>query len=131
MTVQGNREFEASDVELYKFLTPHLQRAVQINIELARARLNQIASVATLNRLEQGILFVDLNANVKFANKAAERFFAGRDLRLNKGRLHASSAAETATLHAVIAKCAEREFSISGATLFCWVVRPEDRHFPC
>jgi DNA-binding CsgD family transcriptional regulator/PAS domain-containing protein len=107
VTVQGNRQFEASDVELYKLLTPHLQRAVQINIELARARLNQIASIATLNHLEQGILFVDLNAKIRFANKAAEDFFASRDLRLNKGYLEASSAAETATLHAVIAKCAD------------------------
>jgi DNA-binding CsgD family transcriptional regulator/PAS domain-containing protein len=107
VTVQGGRQFEPSDVELYKLLTPHLQRAVQINIELARARLSQIASVAALNHLEQGILFVDLNANVKFANKAAENFFASRDLRLNKGQLEASSAAETATLHAVIAKCAD------------------------
>jgi DNA-binding CsgD family transcriptional regulator len=107
VTVQGNREFEASHVELHKLLTPHLQRAVQINIKLARAKLNQIASVATLNHLEEGILFVDLNAKIVFANKAAEKFFANRDLRLNKGRLQASSAAETATLHAVIAKCAE------------------------
>ena len=107
VTVQGQRQFEASDVELYKLLTPHLQRAVQINIKLARAELNQIASVETLNRLEEGVLFVDLDANVRFANRAAENFFASRDLRLNEGRLHASSAAETATLHAVIAKCAE------------------------
>ena len=107
VTVQGNRQFEASDVELYELLTPHLQRAVQINIKLAGAELNQIASVVALNYLEDGVLFVDLNANVRFTNKAAENFFATRDLRLHNGRLHASSAAETAILHAVIAKCAE------------------------
>jgi DNA-binding CsgD family transcriptional regulator/PAS domain-containing protein len=107
VTVQGNREFEASHVELHKILTPHLQRAVQINIKLARAELHRIAAVETLNQLEEGVLFVDLNARIMFANRAAERFFANRDLRLNKGRLHAGSAAETATLHAVIAKCAE------------------------
>jgi DNA-binding CsgD family transcriptional regulator/PAS domain-containing protein len=107
VTVQGDRQFEANHVELYKLLTPHLQRAVQINIKLARAELNHSASVETLNRLEEGILFVDLNAKIVFANKAAEKLFADRDLRLNKGRLHANSAAETATLHAAIAKCAE------------------------
>ena len=107
VTVQGHRQFEASDVELYRLLTPHLQRAVQINIKLAKAELNHIASVETLNHLEEGVLFVDSNAKIMFANKAAEKFFADRDLRLNEGRLHASSAAETATLHAVVAKCAE------------------------
>jgi DNA-binding CsgD family transcriptional regulator/PAS domain-containing protein len=102
VTVQGDRQFEANHVELYKLLT---QRAVQINIKLARAELNHSASVETLNRLEQGILFVDLNAKIVFANKAAEKLFADRDLRQTKGRLQANSSAETATLHAVIAKC--------------------------
>ena len=107
VTLHGDQQFDEGHVALYKLLVPHLQRAVQINIKLARAELNHSASVETLNHLEEGVLFVDLNANVRFANRAAEKFFARRDLRLNKGRLHAGSAAETATLHAVIAKCAE------------------------
>ena len=107
VTLHGNKQFDEGHVALYKLLVPHLQRAVQINIKLARAELNHIASVETLNHLEEGVLFVDLNAKIMFANKAAEKFFAARDLRQNKGRLHANSTAETATLHAVIAKCAE------------------------
>lgn len=107
VTVQGDRQFETSHIEMYKLLAPHLQRAAHMNIKLARAELNNIAHVATLNHLEEGVLFVDLNANVKFANNAAEQFFANRDLRLYRGRIHANSAAETATLHAVIAKSAE------------------------
>ena len=105
VTVHGNRQFEASQVEMFKLLTPHLRRAVQINVQLAGAKLNHIASVATLDHLEEGVLFVDWNANVRFANKAAENFFVNRGLRLNKGRLHARSAAETQTLQAAIAKC--------------------------
>jgi DNA-binding CsgD family transcriptional regulator/PAS domain-containing protein len=107
VTLHGDRQFDEGHVALYKFLVPHLQRAVQINIKLASAELNHMASVETLNRLEEGVLFVDLNAKIVFANRAAEKLFADRDLRLNKGRLHANSAAETATLHAAIAKCAE------------------------
>ena len=107
VTVHGNRQFEASQVEMFKRLTPHLQRAVQINVQLAGAKLNHIASVATLDHLEEGVLFVDWDANVRFANKAAENFFVNRGLRLNKGRLYARSAAETQTLQAAIAKCAK------------------------
>ena len=107
VSVRRNRQFEADDVELYKLLAPHLQRAVQINIKLARAELKHSASVATLNHLEEGVLFVDLNARIMFANKTAETFFANRELRLHKGRVHAGSAGETARLHAAIAKCAE------------------------
>jgi DNA-binding CsgD family transcriptional regulator len=79
---------------------------VQINIKLARAELNQNASVATLDYLEDGVIFVDLNANVRFANKAAELHFIAGDLRQRKGRLHTNSASETAALHAIIAKSA-------------------------
>ena len=107
VTLHGDRQFDESHVALYKLLVPHLQRAVQINIKLARAELNHSASVETLNRLEEGILFVDLNAKIVFANKAAEKLFADRDLRQTRGRLQANSSAETATLHAAIAKCAE------------------------
>ncbi len=111
VSVRRHRQFEAADVELYKVLAPHLQRAVQINIKLARAELRHQASVTTLDRLEEGILFVDLNARIVFANKAAETFFANRDLRLHKGCLQAGSAAETARLHAAIAKCAGAEIA--------------------
>jgi DNA-binding CsgD family transcriptional regulator len=108
VTLHGDQQFDEGRVALYKLLAPHMHRAMQINIKLARAELNHIASVETLNHLDEGVLFADLNANIIFANKAAEKFFADRDLRQNKGRLHANSTAETATLHAVIAKCAER-----------------------
>jgi DNA-binding CsgD family transcriptional regulator/PAS domain-containing protein len=106
VTVRRNPEFEANHVKLYKLLAPHLQRAVQINLKLARAELTHNASIATLNHLEDGILFVDSDAKVRFANEAAEHFFTNGDLRQRKNRLHANSADETAALHAAIAKCA-------------------------
>jgi len=105
LAVRRNEQFDAHDVELYKMLAPHLQRAVQLNIKLARAELNHKASVETLNHLEDGILFVDMEANVKFANVAAEQIFANGGLGLRKGKLHANSAEDTAALHALIAKC--------------------------
>ncbi len=107
VTVRRNPEFGADQVKLYKLLAPHLQRAVQINIKLAKAELNHIWSVTALNHLEDGILFVDMNAKVRFANNAAEMFFSSGDIRIHKGRLSANSAAETECLHAVIAKCCE------------------------
>jgi DNA-binding CsgD family transcriptional regulator len=107
VTLHGDQQFDEGHVALYKLLAPHLQRAVQINIKLARAEIKHIASVASLNRLEDGVLFVDLNANIMFANEAAEKFFVDRDLRQNKGRLQANTTAETTALHALVAKCAE------------------------
>ena len=105
VSVRRNPQFEANHVELYKLLAPHLQRAVQINLKLARAELNHNASVETFNHLEDGILFVDLEARVKFANVTAEQIFANGGLGIRKGKLHADSAEDTAALHALIAKC--------------------------
>ena len=45
--------------------------------QIGKAELNHNASVATLNHLEDGILFVDVDTNVKFANEAAEQFLNG------------------------------------------------------
>ena len=106
VTLYRDRQFDDGHVALYKLLAPHMQQAAQINIKLARAELNHIASVETLNHLDERVLFVDLDAKIMFANKAAEKFFADRDLRQNQGRLAANLSAQTATLHAVIAKCA-------------------------
>jgi hypothetical protein len=83
VTVRRNPEFGADQVKLYKLLAPHLQRAVQINIKLAKAELNHIWSVTALNHLEDGILFVDMNAKVRFANNAAEMFFSSGDIRIH------------------------------------------------
>jgi len=110
VTLHGRRQFDEHHVALYGLLAPHLRRAVQINVKLARTEFLQVASVAALSRLEEGVLFVKRDATVVFANKAAEEFFANRGLRQSKGRLHGNSAAETANLHAVIAKCAEPRF---------------------
>jgi DNA-binding CsgD family transcriptional regulator len=129
VTVRRNREFGADHVKLYKLLAPHLQRAMQINIKLAKAELNHIWSVAALNHLEDGILFVDMNAKVRFANSAAEMFFLSRDIRMHKGRLSANSAAETESLHAVIAKCSERGIPLQSD--FVWLRRQAGRSPLC
>jgi len=81
VAVRRHHQFDGHDVKLYKLLAPHLQRAVQINVKLARAELNHSASIATLNHLDDGIVFVDLSAKVRFANKAADELFATHDLR--------------------------------------------------
>jgi hypothetical protein len=107
VTLHDERPFEHHHVALYKMLTPHLQRAAQINFKLAGAELKQIASTQALDRLDDGVIFVGLDAAIVFANDAALAFFAQRSLRQSKGRLHGNSTAETAALHAAIAKCAQ------------------------
>ena len=110
VTLHGHRQFDEHDRVLYHCLTPHLQRAVQISIQLAGAKLKQAASVEVLNRVGEGVILVDADARVSFANIVAEKYFAARELRQSKGILRGSSVHETENLHAAIAKCGERGF---------------------
>lgn len=107
VTVHGRRAFEPEHIRLHKLLAPHLERAVQLNVKLAKLEMNHAASVEALNQLDQGALLVDASAGVVFANCAAEGLFAaGRGLRLSGRVLHANVPVETTRLHALIAGCA-------------------------
>jgi DNA-binding CsgD family transcriptional regulator len=109
-------EFAPEHVQLFQLLAPHLQRAVQLNTRLADLEMRCAASAEALNRLEQGALLVDGSVGVVFASQEAERLFAARDgLRVTKGVLCASSAADTALLHALIAGCARQGADAGGS----------------
>lgn len=109
VTVHSAREWDAEHVALYGLITPHLQRALEINVQLARAEINRLASESLLDRLDQGVLFVDGDAGVIFANTAAEAtLMAGEGLRQADGALQGGSAAETGALRGAITACAQK-----------------------
>jgi DNA-binding CsgD family transcriptional regulator len=96
--------FEPDDERLLKALGPHLQRAVALNLRLARLETQNAVGINLLNRLERGALIVDSQARVLFANPAAETALsAARPLCIEGGRLTTSMATQTAALHATIA----------------------------
>jgi DNA-binding CsgD family transcriptional regulator len=105
--VPGKNEFEAEHLKLYNVLAPHLVRAVQLNQRLARAEIGHASTAAALDRLEQGVLITDGKARVVFANNAGEALFASGGLKLRERVVHAQAAADTATLHGMIAACAD------------------------
>ena len=122
VTVRGHREFDDQQIALYQLLTPHLQRAVQINVRLARAEINHATSMELLDRLEQAILFVDENATVLFANSAAEMLMrAEAGLWRQGGVLQGHVLSETANLQAAVMRCGRAE---SGAGAFVALSRP-------
>src|SRR5450432_1100035 len=53
------QEFDSEHIQLFQFLAPHLQRAVQFNTTLADLEMRCEASAEALNRLQQGALLVD------------------------------------------------------------------------
>jgi DNA-binding CsgD family transcriptional regulator len=110
VTMHGRRQFDAEDVALYRRITPHLQRAVQINLKSAQNQINHAASREALDRLNEGVLFVDVDGSVMLANRSAESLFvADSGLRQRDGILQGSVHFETLALHALIAKCGESD----------------------
>jgi DNA-binding CsgD family transcriptional regulator/PAS domain-containing protein len=110
VTVHARRELRDDQVALYRLLTPHLRRAVQLNVRLSAASINYAATMEVVDRLDEGVLFVDEVAKVVFANRAAEALFATNGgLRRKADQLQAAIVSETAALHAVIARCGDMD----------------------
>ncbi len=107
-------DFGTTEMRLFAALIPHLQRAVQLR--LAGLDGPTMSSAEMLNRLFQGVLLVDADARVIFANSAAERMLrAGGGLVLGRDGLRAGTPAETRLLRQTIANCAEPRDELGGA----------------
>jgi DNA-binding CsgD family transcriptional regulator/PAS domain-containing protein len=99
-------DFDATETSFFAALIPHLQRAVQLQLRLAGHDGLPESSAEILNRLRQGVLLVDGEARVIFANRAAESILrAGRGLFLGRDGLQAEIRAETPRLRRIIADC--------------------------
>jgi DNA-binding CsgD family transcriptional regulator/PAS domain-containing protein len=109
-------EFDAAETRLFAALIPHLQRAVQVQLRLAGLNELPEGSAEILNRLAQGVVLVDGQARVIFANQAAEDILeAGRGLFLGRDGLRAEIPDETRRLRRIIADCAQPSPVVGGA----------------
>jgi DNA-binding CsgD family transcriptional regulator len=115
IVVQKSADFGADDIRLYERLAPHLQRAVQLNLRLARLDMQCTVSTDALDQLTQGAFLVDVTGRVLFANRAAARLTeTNGSLRLVAGILRAQSTSDTAKLHGLIVGCGDREGAASS-----------------
>jgi PAS domain-containing protein len=116
----SNGDFEETEIRLFDALIPHLQRAVQLQLRLAGLEGSGEGSATILNRLPQGVLLVDAQSRVLFANSAAETSLRARaGLFSGQDGLRAESAGETRRLRRTVADCADpsNEFSGTGRRL--------------
>ena len=96
--------FRHDEHRLLQLLGPHLQRAVALNLRLARIEMQRDSTAEILNRCAEGALLVDAQARILFANRAAEALLRdGAALQMKEGRLAAATAAKTAQLRGLIA----------------------------
>ncbi len=92
--------FGPEEFEVLEHLAPHLKRAFRVQRRLAASWQRSEA----LDRLRDGVVLVDRDARVLFANPAAEALLTANDgLRTERGALAAPLSAQTAALRALIA----------------------------
>jgi PAS domain-containing protein len=112
----SNGDFGETEIRLLAALIPHLQRAVQLQLRLAGLEGPAEGSASILNRLPQGVLLVDEQSRVLFANPAAEALFRARaGLFSRPDGLHAENPQETRRLRKAIGGCADPVGEIGGA----------------
>src|SRR5690349_16235998 len=78
MRPYSSGDFEEAEIRLFDAMIPHLQRAVQLQLRLAGLAGPAEGSAAILNQLPQGVLLVDAQSRVLFANPSGEKLFRAR-----------------------------------------------------
>lgn len=109
--------FEREDIRLLRLLLPHLRRVMQIQRRLASLALQRDTALEALDHLNHGVLIVDAQARVTYANGAAEVVLRQADgIRVEAtGRgLRAAIPGQTSALRRLVAQAAGRDGTLSG-----------------
>lgn len=75
-------QFDETDRHRFQSFMPHLKRALQFQRRLQRAERSRDMLDWTLDRIELGLLVVDVDAQVRYANRAAEHLCAAAGIAL-------------------------------------------------
>lgn len=103
------------DLEFLRRLTPHLQRARKLSIQLGTLETREKVLFDVLDRLPVGLVFVDAMGGLVRANSRGERILIeGDGLGVSRGMLVAERARDTQKLAAAIAN-ARRPDVLGGA----------------
>lgn len=118
LMLPGRDEYPTDALRLFKTLSIHFRRAVQLNVRLAQGDADSDGTAALLQQGTKAALLVDADCHVLLANAAAEALFQrDQTLKLSKRALAAQDAAEKMTLQATIAGCARGDLIDCGGTV--------------
>lgn len=91
--------FDDKNLEVLRFLRPHIQRAYRLHSELSASRNRSAGLQAALDSLAAGVILLGPRMQVVSMNRAAERLIAANSgLLVAKGRLRAERAEESGQL---------------------------------
>jgi DNA-binding CsgD family transcriptional regulator len=81
-------EFDERDRQRLEILAPHVQRAVQIQQRLSAAEKERALTHEMLERLDVGIMILEVDSRLVFANAIARRVLqSGHDVTIAQGRV--------------------------------------------
>ena len=108
------RFFSADELDAMRALLPHLRNALRVQRHTARATVSHdeggTAPADALDALAHGVLIVDADARILFANRAATAQLArANGLRSEHATLAAATAAATQALRGLIERAAGRD----------------------
>jgi DNA-binding CsgD family transcriptional regulator/PAS domain-containing protein len=96
--------FGAPETPLFSALLPHMQRAVELQHRLAELEMQRASWAAGFDRLRDGVVIVDSNFGIVFANRSAGELLADGDgLILDHDGIAAGTPGDTAALRRLIA----------------------------
>jgi PAS domain-containing protein len=92
---KNRHDFDARHVHLAKILTPHFQRALQIQRTLGPAALSAHAHAEVFEHLAIGVVLINRQGKVAHANRAAQTLLDLSDgISISRGELHTSRSSE-------------------------------------
>ncbi len=117
------------DLELLRRLTPHLQRARALSLQLGTLQSQERIGQDVLDRIPVGLIFVDGSGRFLSANARGEEILREEDgLELNQGRLVTGHISDTRALGAIVATaCAAGLRQTSSAAMSLCLDRPSGR----
>jgi DNA-binding CsgD family transcriptional regulator/PAS domain-containing protein len=99
------RPFRGGDLNLLRFLAPHLDRAFRMHLQLSELKTRADNLQNAIDMVATGIILLGSNSRIIHMNHAAAKLLAeDNGLIALQGRLHAERTTETATLHNLIAQ---------------------------
>lgn len=72
-------EFEDSDLDLLRFLTPHIRRAFTLHQHIADLKSRSVGMAAALDMLDTGVVLIGAGARILLMNRAASAILAKQD----------------------------------------------------
>jgi DNA-binding CsgD family transcriptional regulator len=126
---RSGSEFSPSDLDILRFLRPHIQRAFKLHSQFASLQARSAGFEAALDMHPAGVIFLGAEGQVVLMNRAASAFVSERDgLLANHDGLRAERPAESALLQKAIRQAASTSngngLSAGGTVLVSRRTRP-------